>query len=112
MTIVHTSKGYYVHSEKGKNLGGPYATRRQALTRLRQVEYFKHHAATATACCCCEYEEDDSEFRICIACGALGAMRRCKRCRAPICDADCLAKSWVLGEPHRETCDLRATGEK
>ena len=33
--------GYKVLSEKGKNLGGPYRTRKQAAKRLRQVEYFK-----------------------------------------------------------------------
>ena len=32
----------YVHSEKGKNLGGPYKKREEAEKRLRQVEYFKH----------------------------------------------------------------------
>lgn len=41
--IVKRKKGYYVVSEAGKNLGGPYATRAQALKRLRQVEYFKKH---------------------------------------------------------------------
>jgi len=33
--------GYYVLSEKGKKLGGPYKTRSQAEKRLRQVEFFK-----------------------------------------------------------------------
>jgi hypothetical protein len=33
--------GYKVVSEKGKNLGGPYASREKAEERLRQVEYFK-----------------------------------------------------------------------
>jgi hypothetical protein len=32
---------YYVYSEKGKKLGGPYKTRAEALKRLRQVEYYK-----------------------------------------------------------------------
>lgn len=40
--IVKTSKGYRVKSEKGKNLGGPYATKEEAQKRLRQVEFFKH----------------------------------------------------------------------
>ena len=40
--IVKTSKGYSVKSEKGKNLGGPYTSREEALKRLRQVEFFKH----------------------------------------------------------------------
>jgi hypothetical protein len=34
--------GYHVVSEKGRNLGGPYRTHREAENRLRQVEYFKH----------------------------------------------------------------------
>lgn len=34
--------GYVVLSEKGKNLGGPYKTRAEAVKRLRQVEFFKH----------------------------------------------------------------------
>jgi len=34
---------YCVHSEKSdKNLGGPYGTKKQAIKRLKQVEYFKH----------------------------------------------------------------------
>ena len=40
--IKKSGKGYKVTSESGKNLGGPYKTRRQAVKRLRQVEYFKH----------------------------------------------------------------------
>lgn len=39
--IVKKSDGYYVQSEKGKNLGGPY-TKGQAVKRLAQVEYYKH----------------------------------------------------------------------
>ena len=39
--IVKRKKGYYVVSEKGKNLGGPYKSRDGAKKRLRQVEYFK-----------------------------------------------------------------------
>jgi hypothetical protein len=35
--------GYQVLSSKGKNMGGPYKTRKQALKRLRQVEFFKRH---------------------------------------------------------------------
>jgi hypothetical protein len=41
--IVKRKDGYYVTSEKGKNLGGPYKTRETAEKRLRQVEYFKHN---------------------------------------------------------------------
>jgi len=41
--ITKTPKGWMVKSEsKGKNLGGPYTTRKEAEKRLRQVEYFKH----------------------------------------------------------------------
>lgn len=40
--IKKTAKGYVVRSKKGKNLGGPYKTRDEALKRLRQVEFFKH----------------------------------------------------------------------
>ena len=43
MTVVKRKKGYYVLSERTRrNLGGPYSTRKKALKRLRQVEYFKH----------------------------------------------------------------------
>lgn len=40
--IRKTAKGYKVVSKKGKNLGGPYATKTAAQKRLRQVEFFKH----------------------------------------------------------------------
>ena len=40
--IVKTAKGYFVKSEEGKNLGGPYTTREDAEKRLQQVEMFKH----------------------------------------------------------------------
>lgn len=40
--IIKIAKGYIVKSEKGKNLGGPYGTKKEAEKRLRQVEYFKH----------------------------------------------------------------------
>ena len=39
--IVKRKKGYYVLSEKRKNLGGPYRTKEEAEKRLQQVEYFK-----------------------------------------------------------------------
>jgi hypothetical protein len=42
--IIKKKDGYHVLSEKTKrNLGGPYKTRAEALKRLRQVEFFKHH---------------------------------------------------------------------
>lgn len=41
--IVKRKEGYFIISKKtGRNLGGPYDTREEALKRLRQVEFFKH----------------------------------------------------------------------
>lgn len=40
--IKKVGSGFSVKSEKGKNLGGPYSTKKQAVKRLQQVEYFKH----------------------------------------------------------------------
>ena len=40
--IVKVNGGYRVVSTKGKNLGGPYKTLKEAKKRLRQVEFFKH----------------------------------------------------------------------
>ncbi|MFZ3216661.1 MAG: hypothetical protein WA192_11430 [Candidatus Acidiferrales bacterium] len=41
--IKKVKGGYKVVSEtSGKNLGGPYKTREEAVKRLRQVEFFKH----------------------------------------------------------------------
>lgn len=40
--IVKKDDGYYVLSEEGKNLGGPYSTKEEAEERLKQVEMFKH----------------------------------------------------------------------
>jgi len=40
--IVKRPDGYHVVSESGKNLGGPYKSRKEAEKRLRQVEWFKH----------------------------------------------------------------------
>jgi hypothetical protein len=40
--IKKVKNGYRVMSEKGKNLGGPYKTKKEAEKRLRQVEFFKH----------------------------------------------------------------------
>lgn len=36
---------WYVQSETGKRLGGPYRTEAEADKRLQQVEYFKRKAA-------------------------------------------------------------------
>jgi len=41
--IQNVSGGYRVVSEKGKNLGGPYRTKKEAEKRLEQVEFFKHN---------------------------------------------------------------------
>ncbi len=40
--IVPVKGGFEVHSEKGKNLGGPYKSRKAARRRLAQIEMFKH----------------------------------------------------------------------
>jgi hypothetical protein len=40
--IKKAQGGYQVLSEKGKSLGGPYKTKKEAEKRLQQVEYFKH----------------------------------------------------------------------
>ena len=40
--IKKVKEGYKVTSEKGKNLGGPYKTKKEAEKRSRQVEFFKH----------------------------------------------------------------------
>jgi hypothetical protein len=41
--IVKQKDGYHVISEKtGKNLGGPYATKKEAINRLREVEFYKN----------------------------------------------------------------------
>lgn len=45
-TVVKREDGYHVLSEKGKNLGGPYASKEEAEKRLGQVEYFKHKGST------------------------------------------------------------------
>jgi hypothetical protein len=43
--VVHQKNGWHVLSEEGKNLGGPYGSKEEAVKRLRQVEYFKHHGS-------------------------------------------------------------------
>lgn len=40
--VVKKKDGYHVMSESGKNMGGPYKTKKEAEKRLREVEYFKH----------------------------------------------------------------------
>jgi hypothetical protein len=40
--IKKVSGGYQVLSSKGKNMGRAYKTRKEALKRLRPVEFFKH----------------------------------------------------------------------
>ena len=44
-TVTHREDGWHVLSEKGKNLGGPYKSKAEAVKRLRQVEYFKHQGS-------------------------------------------------------------------
>ena len=41
LMIKRTKEGYKVVSEKGRNMG-LYKTLKDANTRLRQIEYFKH----------------------------------------------------------------------
>ena len=41
--ITKKADGYYVMSHKGKSLGGPYKTKKEAQKRLDQVEHFKKH---------------------------------------------------------------------
>tara|TARA_Y100000310_G_C20039603_1_gene515541 strand:+ start:43 stop:174 length:132 start_codon:yes stop_codon:yes gene_type:complete len=40
--IIKKKGSWYVVSKKGKNLGGPYNTKKEATKRLAQIEYFKH----------------------------------------------------------------------
>ena len=41
--IVKGKEGWYLYSKDGtKKLGGPYPTRKQALDREKQVQYFKN----------------------------------------------------------------------
>lgn len=40
--IRKTSSGWKVVSKSGKNLGGPYKSKKKAISRLKAVEYFKH----------------------------------------------------------------------
>jgi len=40
--VVEEGGKWYVRSEKGKNLGGPYDTKTEAEDRLKEVEKFKH----------------------------------------------------------------------
>ena len=42
MSIIKTPKGFKVISSKGKNLSKKNLTKKQAVKRLRQVEFFKH----------------------------------------------------------------------
>lgn len=43
--IKKVAKGYIVVSERtGKKLSRPYKTKKEAVKRLRQVEYFKHRS--------------------------------------------------------------------
>jgi hypothetical protein len=42
--IVKKAKGWYVQSEKGRNLGGPYPTYDAAQKRLDQVEFYADKA--------------------------------------------------------------------
>jgi hypothetical protein len=48
-TVTHRTDGWHVLSEEGKNLGGPYKSKEEAVKRLRQVEYFKHNGSLKKA---------------------------------------------------------------
>lgn len=43
--IKKVADGYKVMSEKGKNLGGPCKSKKEAEKRLKQVEFFKRKKA-------------------------------------------------------------------
>ena len=43
--VIKKPDGWYVVTEKGKNLGGPYRSKDAANRRLQQVEYFKRKKA-------------------------------------------------------------------
>jgi len=40
--VVKRKDGWHVLSEKDKNLGGPYKTKKEAVERLKQVEFYKN----------------------------------------------------------------------
>jgi hypothetical protein len=42
--IVKEKGKWYVKSEEGKNLGGPYDSKEEAMKRLKQVEHFKNNS--------------------------------------------------------------------
>ncbi len=44
--VVEKGGKWYVESEEGKNLGGPYGSKGEAEKRLAQVEHFKHEDDT------------------------------------------------------------------
>jgi len=41
-TIEKKDGKYFIFSKEGKKLGGPFKTRKEALKRLRQIEFFKN----------------------------------------------------------------------
>jgi hypothetical protein len=41
--IENVTGGDQVVSEQGRNLGGPYKTKKQAEARIKHVEYFKRN---------------------------------------------------------------------
>jgi hypothetical protein len=48
--IVKSGSGYQVKSESGsKNLSKPGLSKKKAIKRLQQVEYFKHRSASNVA---------------------------------------------------------------
>jgi len=41
--IRKTGGGFTIYSHKGKKLSRTYKSKKAAVKRLRQIEYFKHH---------------------------------------------------------------------
>ncbi len=44
MSVVKRGNSFFVVGKNGKELGGPFRSRKQAVNRLQQVESFKHKA--------------------------------------------------------------------
>lgn len=40
--IRQRGDSWYCYSDEGKKMGGPYKSKREALRRLKQLEYYKH----------------------------------------------------------------------
>lgn len=61
MVLVKKNGKWYVYSEdRKKKLGGPYDTKKEALKRLRQIEYFKRQKESFCAVEGLEFKENES----------------------------------------------------